>query len=369
VRVGLVCPYSWDVPGGVQSHVRDLARVLRARGYSVGVLAPGERSTDPDEGVETVGRTVPVPYNGSVARLAFGPRVAARTRRWLREGEFDLVHVHEPGTPSLSLLALWASEQPVVATFHTATQRSRAMASVASLVRPSMEKISARIAVSEVARETLVKHVSGEPVVIPNGVDHAALSHAPVQEQWRRPGPTIAFLGRVDEPRKGFAVALDAFSDVRRRRPTARLIVAGPVADPDRVVPHSLRESVHMLGVVSDADRARLLRSSDVFIAPNTYGESFGIVVVEAMAAGAAVVASDLPAFRAILGATETGLLFPVGDAPAAAGLIDSLLADDSARSELGARATLEAKRYDWAQVIVDIEGVYKVVLPPRSRS
>ena len=152
VRVGLVCPYSLDVPGGVQNHVRDLAEVLLARGHEVGVLAPGERPTPSRPTSSSPAGPSPVPYNGSVARLAFGPRVAARTTRWLREGDFDLVHVHEPLSPSVSVLALWAGDVPIVATFHTANLRSRTLARVASVLRPSIEKIAARIAVSEAAR-------------------------------------------------------------------------------------------------------------------------------------------------------------------------------------------------------------------------
>ena len=175
MRVGIVCPYSFDAPGGVQNHVKDLAEALRSRGHEVAVLAPGEDNHVPDY-VTLAGGAVPVPYNGSVARLSFGPVVAARVRRWLRDGRFDVLHIHEPATPSVTLLALWQAECPVVATFHTSNVRSRAMSASASILRPSMEKITARIAVSEHARGTLVQHVGGEPVVIPNGVyvDHYA---------------------------------------------------------------------------------------------------------------------------------------------------------------------------------------------------
>ena len=170
MRVGIVCPYSLDVPGGVQNHVRDLAEVLIDLGHSVSVLAPADDDTPVPSYVVSAGRAVPVPYNGSVARLAFGPLSAARVRRWIREGEFDVLHIHEPATPSLSLLALWAATGPIVGTFHTAMPRSRMMSAASSILRPALEKISARIAVSEPARATLVQHLGGEPVVIPNGL-------------------------------------------------------------------------------------------------------------------------------------------------------------------------------------------------------
>jgi phosphatidylinositol alpha-mannosyltransferase len=370
VKIGLVCPYSWDVPGGVQSHVRDLGRILRSRGHDGAVLAPGERPPPGDEMVQTVGRAVPVPYNGSVARLAFGPRVAARTRRWLREGEFDLIHVHEPATPSLSLLALWACSCPVVATFHTANDRSRAMTSIAGLMRPSLEKVSARIAVSEEARRTLVTHAGGEPVVIPNGIDHAVFATADVRRDWRGKGPTLGCLGRIDEPRKGLAVAFETLRALLPAYPEAVLLVAGPATGRESVVPAGLGHAVRMLGTLSDVDRASLLRSVDVFIAPNLHGESFGIVVVEAMAAGAAVVASDLPAFHAVLGGGHAGRLFPVGDSAAAAREVGALIEDPEERESLGLQASMDAKRFDWAQIISDIEAVYTAVLPrARDRS
>jgi phosphatidyl-myo-inositol alpha-mannosyltransferase len=148
VRIGLVCPYSLDIPGGVQNHVKDLAEALIGLGHHVSVLAPSEDEHELPAYVVAAGRAIPVPYNGSVARVSFGPLVAARVRRWLRDGRFDVIHLHEPASPSLSLLALWAAECPVVATFHTSQIRSRAMSASASILRPSLEKITGRIAVS-----------------------------------------------------------------------------------------------------------------------------------------------------------------------------------------------------------------------------
>lgn len=364
MRVGLVCPYSLDVPGGAQNHVRDLAAALEQRGYHVGVLAPGEDSSGLPPYVTTVGRAVPVPYNGSVARLSFGPRVAARTRRWLAEGRFDVLHVHEPSVPSVSLLALWAAECPVVATFHTANSRSRTMSSAAALLRPAMEKISARIAVSEAARSTLVQHLGGEPVVIPNGLDCASFAAANPRPVWQGPGPTLAFLGRTDEPRKGLSVLLDALPPLLRQHPDARLLVAGRGSGEifDALDPAS-RRAVTYLGQVTDLDRARLLASVWVYVAPQTGGESFGIVLAEAMAAGAAVVASDLPPFRAVLGDGRYGELFATGDSADAARVIGRLIGSDDARAALRRRAADEVWRYDWSNVVPAITSVYDTVV------
>jgi phosphatidyl-myo-inositol alpha-mannosyltransferase len=362
MKIGLVCPYDWDVPGGVRSHVADLARVLDARGHEVSVLAPGSSDAAGPAYVHLVGRAVPVPYNGAVARLAFGPRAAMRTRAWLSAGQFDVVHVHEPTVPSLSMLAVWATDRPVVATFHASNVHSRTLATAANLMRPALEKVSARIAVSEAARTSHVMHVGGEPVVIPNGVDVALFAHAEPSIRWSEPGPTVGFLGRVDEPRKGFEVALDVLARVRRRFPQARLVAAGPVRDPAVAVPPELRPSVDLLGYVDDRDKASLLRSTTVFLAPQLGGESFGIVLVEAMAAGAPVVASDLDAFGRVLDGGRVGVTFPTGDTVALAAALLQLLDDAPRRAALSAAAAAWVRRYDWATVGDELLAVYETV-------
>jgi phosphatidylinositol alpha-mannosyltransferase len=237
------------------------------------------------------------------------------------------------------------------------------MSSAAALLRPAMEKVSARIAVSESARSTLVQHLGGEPVVIPNGLDCAAFGEADPRPDWQTPGPTLAFLGRTDEPRKGLSVLLAALPLVLREHPQARLLVAGRgSADILSSVDVATRRQVAFLGQVSDADRARLLASATVYVAPQTGGESFGIVLVEAMAAGAAVVASDLPPFRAVLGDGRYGALFAAGDPRDAARVIAALLSSEDDRSALRRRAAEAAWRYDWASVVPSITAVYDTV-------
>ena len=366
MKVGLVCPYSFDVPGGVQNHVLDLAVALRQRGHHVGVLAPGERRDGLPGYVELVGKAVSVPYNGSVARLAFGPRVSARTSRWLRAGEFDVVHVHEPIAPSVSLLALWACDRPVVATFHTANVRSRTISSASALLRPGLEKLSARIAVSESARDTLVQHIGGEPVVIPNGLFCDQFADASPEPSWQEPGPVVAFLGRIDEPRKGLPVLAQAWDAVRTAVPGARLLVAGRGDGQAAVVPG--KDGVELLGMVSDEDRARLLRSATVYVAPQLSGESFGIVLVEAMAAGTAVVASDLPAFRAVLEDGTCGRLFRVGDADDLADTVVEVLGDPAGRALLIERASDVVRRYDWSHVVELLLAVYDTAILTAAR-
>jgi phosphatidyl-myo-inositol alpha-mannosyltransferase len=364
VRVGIVCPYSLDTPGGVQNHVRDLAEALIGLGHDVSVLAPSE-SDDLPAYVVPAGRTVAVPYNGAVARMSFGPVAAARARRWLNEGRFDVLHLHEPATPSLSLLALWAAEGPVVATYHSAHPRSRALSATAAVLRPSLEKISARIAVSEDARDTQVNHVGGEPVVIPNGLYVDRFAHAAPRPDWRGEHGTLAFVGRLGEPRKGFGLLAEAFGRLAADRPGLRLLVVGggDVRQAAALVPGAVRDQVSFLGPVDDADKVAVLRTADVYVAPNTGGESFGIVLVEAMAAGATVLASDLPAFRRVVEDGRCGALFRNEDVDDLTRRLTGLLDDPAGRAALDEQATTVVRRYDWSSVAERVVHVYETVV------
>lgn len=372
MRIGLVCPYTWDVPGGVQQHVRDLAEALLGLGHEVSVIAPADCPAQADGYPESAsegyfvsaGRAVPVPYNGSVARLAFGFVSAGRVRRWLRDGGFDVLHVHEPTAPSLSLLACWAADGPIVATFHTAIGRSRAMAAAYGILQTAMEKINARIAVSEAARKTLVEHLGGDAVLIPNGVATHRYSTAEPLPGWPGEDGALGFIGRLDEPRKGLPVLLEAFRLLAARRPGLRLLVAGP-GDEEEIrgmIPAGLGDRLVLLGQVSERDKVRAYHSVDVFVAPNLGGESFGIVLAEAMAAGAPIVASDIGAFRRVLRGGRAGALFPVGDAAALAETASGLLDDPARRAMLSREARAAVRQYDWTTVARDVLQVYETV-------
>ncbi|MFF5568847.1 glycosyltransferase family 4 protein [Streptomyces sp. NPDC012623] len=362
MKIGIVCPYSWDVPGGVQFHIRDLAEHLIRLGHEVSVLAPADDETPLPPYVVSAGRAVPVPYNGSVARLNFGFLSAARVRRWLHDGTFDVIHIHEPASPSLGLLSCWAAQGPIVATFHTSNPRSRAMIAAYPILQPALEKISARIAVSEYARRTLVEHLGGDAVVIPNGVDVDFFADADVNPAWQ--GGTIGFIGRIDEPRKGLPVLMNALPKILAVHPETRLLVAGRGDEKEAVgrLPREMRERVEFLGMISDEDKARLLRSVDLYVAPNTGGESFGIILVEALSAGAAVLASDLDAFAQVLDHGAAGELFTNEDADALAGAAVRLLGDPDRRAELRARGSAHVRRFDWSTVGADILAVYETV-------
>ena len=373
MRVGIVCPYSFEAHGGVQSHVLGLAHALRRLGHEVGVLAPGPRPESLPDFVSTTGRSTPVRFNGSVARVDAGPVAASRVRSWLSSGEYDVLHLHEP-TTSLSAHTLGVASAPVVGTFHTAQRTTRLLeASTATVLRSRMRRVRAHIAVSEEARRTLARYGTADATVIPNGVD---ASRFPAGEQPPdRRAPTLLFVGRVDEPRKGLPVALAAMPEVLHAHPGARLLVAGG-GSPDRRTARlvgGLGDGVAMLGAVDEPEKARLLATCDVLVAPNTRGESFGIVLAEAMVAGAAVLASDLPAFADVLGHGRLGALFATGDPADLAAHAVSLLDDPARRRRLGARARVAARRdYDWASVAPRVEAVYRSVLPgdviPRGR-
>ncbi|HET8680901.1 MAG TPA: glycosyltransferase family 4 protein [Micromonosporaceae bacterium] len=361
MRIGIVCPYSFDVPGGVQSHVRDLAETLIGMGHEVSVLAPADDDAPLPPFVVSAGWAVPVRYNGSVARLSFGPLSAARVRKWLVQGRFDVLHVHEPITPSLSLLAVWSARGPVVATFHTAMTRSRAMAAAQGVAQLVLERITARIAVSALARKVQVEHLGGGAVEIPNGVLVARFAAAEPLPGWPGEGGALGFLGRFTEPRKGFAVLLRAFAGLAPARPGLRMLVAGPGGTEEALadLPAPLRERVVLLGRVSEEDKARMLRSVDLYVAPNTGGESFGMILTEAMAAGAPVVASDLDAFRRVLDDGRAGALFPTGDVGALEQTLGRLLDDPGARAALTARASKVVAGYDWPVVAARVLEVY----------
>ncbi|MEU8544196.1 glycosyltransferase family 4 protein [Streptomyces sp. NPDC048717] len=362
MKIGIVCPYSWDVPGGVQFHIRDLAEHLIRLGHEVSVLAPADEDTPLPPYAVSAGRAVPVPYNGSVARLNFGFLSAARVRRWLHDNAFDVVHIHEPTSPSLGLLTCWAAQGPIVATFHTSNPRSRAMIAAYPILQPALEKISARIAVSEYARRTLVEHLGGDAVVIPNGVDVDFFARAEPRKEWQ--GGTLGFIGRIDEPRKGLPVLMRALPKILAERPGTRLLVAGRGDEEEAVasLPPGMRARVEFLGMVSDEDKARLLRSVDVYVAPNTGGESFGIILVEALSAGAPVLAADIDAFAQVLDQGAAGELFANEDADDLAKHAVRLLGDERRRAELSARGSAHVRRFDWSTVGADILAVYETV-------
>ncbi|MGH3861082.1 glycosyltransferase family 4 protein [Actinokineospora sp.] len=360
MRIGIVCPYSFEVPGGVQAHVVDLARALRGLGHEVDVLAPADEDTPLPEFVRPAGRAVGIPYNGSVARLSFGPVSYARVRRWIRDHDFDVLHLHEPTAPSLAMLALMIADGPIVATFHTSTPRSRTLSAFQGVLQPFLEKITARIAVSALARRVQVEHLGGDAVEIPNGVDVSFFRDASPLDGYPRPGGTIGFVGRYTEPRKGMPVLLDAMRHLDM--PDVRLLVVGRGDEDElrRMAGPELAGRLDLLGQVDDKTKARALRSVDVYCAPNTGGESFGIILTEAMSAETAVVASDLDAFRRVLDDGRAGVLTAVNDPVSLADGLRSVLTDPSRRALLVAEGDRRVAAFDWSVVANQVLRVYE---------
>lgn len=365
MRIGMVCPYSFDVPGGVQSHILQLAEVMHAAGHEVSVLAPASPQVDTTLPAYVVsgGKAVPIPYNGSVARLRFGPATHRKVKKWLQQGDFDVLHLHEPNAPSLSMLALNIAEGPIVATFHTSTTKSLTLSVFEPILRPMHEKIVGRIAVSDLARRWQMEALGSDAVEIPNGVDVASFATAPMLDGYPRPGRSILFLGRFDEPRKGMSVLMGALPAVVERFADIEVLVVGRGDEAElRETAGPLAGHLRFLGQVDDVQKAAAMRSADVYCAPNTGGESFGIVLVEAMAAGTAVVASDLDAFRRVLDDGRGGRLVAVDDADdLATGLID-VLSDDARRARYIECAAELVQRYDWSVVALQIMRVYETV-------
>lgn len=367
MRIGIVCPYAWDIPGGVSAHVHDLAVALIRRGHYVNVLAPVESDSDLPDFVTSSGRPRAVKYNGSVARLSFGPVTAHKVAKWIEEGEFDVLHVHEPLAPSISVLACWAARGPIVATWHSSMDRSRMLLSLSRLAQTAMEKVTARIAVSEAARKTLVEHVGGDAIVIPNGVDSSSFQNATPIDGWPGTGQSLVFLGRTDEPRKGLAILIEAFPEIRRSCPDLRLLIAGP-GDPTDLLAtlaQSDREAVTCLGMIDNDDKANVFASGSIYVAPNTGGESFGIVLLEAMATGTPVLASDLEAFRRVLDFGAAGKTFKNEDAHSLATTAIAMLKDPEVLGQLSVQGRMRAEEFDWTTVSARIERVYESVSTP----
>jgi phosphatidylinositol alpha-mannosyltransferase len=362
-RIGIVCPYGWDTPGGVQAHIADLATYLISQGHYVSVLAPTSDEENLPDYVVSAGKPISIPYNGAVARILFGPIAFARVRNWIGQGEFDLLHLHEPAIPSIALLACFAAEGPLVGTFHASAKRQKAIFAIGPILEPVIEKLTARIAVSEAARETLTEHLETDAVVVPNGIYARRLALGKLNDQWS--GNSIGFIGRFQEPRKGLMVLVEALPAIIREIPDVRVVVAGP-GDSDEFlegVPQHLRSRFSFLGRISEEEKADFLHSIGVYVAPNTGGESFGIILAEALAAGAAVVASDIPAFQALLGNGKYGELFVSEESASLAQSISTLLKDSARRNQLKSDGKVYAQYFDWDEVATRIYDVYEMAM------
>jgi phosphatidylinositol alpha-mannosyltransferase len=371
VRIALVCPYAWDDAGGVQVHVRELGMRLLAAGHDVLGLTPARR-TPSEPWVRAIGRPMDIPYNASNAPIDPRPWSRTAVRRALTAFQPDVVHVHEPFAPSTGLWATLEARAPLVATFHSGATRARLYDLAAPVLRRVARRLAIRVAVSERAAAFARARIGGAFRVVPNAVDVGRFASAePREDLVALGGRRLLFVGRLDD-RKGFVDAVGAFGRLADTRPDLRLVVAGDGprrAAVDALAP-AMRERVTMLGAVENADLPPVHAACEVFVAPNTGGESFGIVLLEAMAAGLPVVATDILGFDEVVRGEVDGVLVPARDAAALAAAVARVLDDDDLRDRLAAAARERAAAFDWPVVLTRLVAIYEEAtrLPPPSR-
>ncbi len=372
IKIGLVSPYDFSHPGGVTEHISHLASELRRRGATVKLLAPasGDLPAIMDEFAEDdfyrIGRPFPIPVNGSIARITMTFPLARRIRRMLDEERFDVIHCHEPLLPALPITVLRASKVCNVGTFHAYAKSSTAYYYGRRLVRGSFRKLHGRIAVSEPARDFVSKYFNADYQVVPNGVDvgrfGATVKPLPQLKDGRL---NLLFVGRL-EKRKGLGDLLRAYVNLKHRIPELRLIVVGDGrmrGGYERYIEAQNIPDVIMAGYVSPDELPRYHASADIFVAPNTGKESFGIVLLEAMAAGLPVVATDIPGFTQVVNPGEQGILVRRDDPVSLSSAINLLAADPALRARLGAAGRESAMNYSWDRVGDQVVEVYENAL------
>ncbi|HVM12223.1 MAG TPA: glycosyltransferase family 4 protein [Actinomycetota bacterium] len=366
MRVALVCPYAWDAPGGVQVHVRQLAERLRGLGHATLVVAPADgRRAEP--GVVRTGGPIRVRVNRSVAPIAPWPAAARRRRDALGAFRPDIVHVHEPFVPGAAGAVRDGARlgAATVGTFHAYADRAPLLDVTVPLLRSTWSALDRRIAVSRAAAAFVARRFRGGVRVVPNGVETRLFAEAdPVDLP---PGRRVLFVNRLD-PRKGFGVMVRAFEDLRRTHPDALLVVAGD--GPERGAVGSLepetRARVVLLGNVAHRDLPRVHAACEIFCAPAVGHESFGIVLVEAMAAGLPVVASDIPGYREVVRDGVDGVLVPPRAPAATAAALRRLLDDPAVADGFRAAGRQRAGRFGWETVAAEILGIYEEALRER---
>jgi phosphatidyl-myo-inositol alpha-mannosyltransferase len=366
VKVALVCPYDWSQPGGVRDHIANLADQL-GDDHEVRILAPGSQPVD-DPRVEVVGRPRPVRFNRSIAPIALSPRSGRHILASLEAFAPHVTHIHEPLAPTLSASATGFGGGLLVGTFHTWSDRRLVYRASAPIARRMVGRLAARVAVSPAAQQyaaDALKLPMGNFRVIPNGVDVARFAKAePLPELVDPERPLVLFVGRL-EPRKGLAILIRGFLRLRATVPRARLCVVGAGPERERcqdMVPPSIRPDVLFVGRVGHEALPRYHASADVFASPATGGESFGIVLLEAMAAGLPIVASDIPGYRTVMKDGRQGRLVRPNDGVALSEALESLLANDRLRSAMAAEGRDTAERYAWPVVAGRIDELYREV-------
>ncbi|HUZ76004.1 MAG TPA: glycosyltransferase family 4 protein [Chloroflexota bacterium] len=378
MKIGLVSPYDFSAPGGVREHIAALDANFREKGHQVVILTPNSRDgrEEHHENVISLGRVTPLRINGSTARITLSMWLMHRVRHILRQEGFDVLHIHEPLMPALPLTALGCSETLNVATFHAHGQSYVSNLGYLfgkAFVRRRVRKLHGRIAVSATARDFVESYFPGEYQIIPNGIELGWWQQrATPLPRFRDERPTILYLGRLEQ-RKGLKYLIRAFELVRREVPRARLIVAGDGrlrAGFERYVGrHDLADDVLFTGFISNEEKPRYFASADVFCAPSTGQESFGIVLLEAMACGRPIVATNIHGYRDVVTHHREGLLVPPRDHLSLAGALTSLLTDAPRRDQLSEECLRTVEQYSWTRVASTILNYYRELREQQSGS
>lgn len=364
VKIGLISPYDPGHPGGVYEHINHLRAEFSRGGHDVTVLAPRGRKggLEASEGFYGIGRTVPIPANGSMVRVTFDVTLYNAVKTLLQREQFDVIHLHEPLIPVLPYLVLLNSQTVNVGTFHAFRSSSPWYSAFKPYMSFMMSRLDARIAVSPPARDFVSQYFQGPYDIIPNGIDVARFRDAE-PFSWARDGtPRILFVGRFNEPRKGLKYLLRAMPLVQQQFPGARLVVVGR-GEPDKFAGLMERydvRGVDFAGQSTAKDLPRFYASCDVFCAPSTSGESFGIVLLEAMAAGVPVVAGDIPGYRSVIQHGVDGVLAPPKNPQALALALVRMMADTTLRQTLIAAGQQTAQQYDWPEIARRVLQVYE---------
>lgn len=376
MKIAQVSPYDYPYAGGVQEHIRHLSEHFQAMGHQVQILAASSADEDELQGniIKVSETIVPVPFSGSVVRISISPRVYWRVKKILEEAQFDVIHLHEPIVPLLPLVVLRHAKAVTVGTFHAYRDSHAVYEWTKPAIQPFIDRLDGKIVVSEAAHSTVARYFPGEYVIIPNGVEVELFANeklTPVPE-FDDDRPNILFVGRLDK-RKGFKYLLQAFRFIKAAVPAARLLVVGKYEEEDiepfvwYVQHHELRD-VHFIGYVPNEELPRYYRTADVCCVPSTGFESFGIVLLEAMASGTPVVASNIPGYREVLTDGQEGRLVPPGNVDELASAAIALLNDPDLRRQMGQAGQATAHKYRWETIAQRVLDYYDLLLAERQR-
>jgi phosphatidylinositol alpha-mannosyltransferase len=366
VKIGLVSPYVYPLPGGVTQHVRYLYENLRLRGHDVRILTSShglQRASDGD--VIRLGKGFSMPTNGSVGTITLSPRFISQVRRVLEQERFDVLHFHEPFVPFLSLILLRESQSVNVATFHAYGGWSPAYQVGSRVLGGYAERLHGRIAVSAAARHFIDRFFPGDYKVIPNGVDVDRFRRAVPVARWQDGTRNILFVGRF-EPRKGILDLLKAYRILRKTGCNCRLLLVGggpQEREARRYIATRRLRGVEFLGRISDDEKAQLFRTADVYVSPATGRESFGIVLLEAMAAGAPIVASDIHGYKGVVRRDQEALLVQPRAPKQIAASVARLLNDPAFAAQMSEAGRRRAEEFSWTRVTAKVDDYYGFVI------